>query len=162
MKRIALAGILLAGIRASSAASPANETLVFLAGRGRPAVEVSSAELRRIWLGQTTRWPDGHRIALAVRPASFPAGRLFYGRVAVMSEIDFSRLWLGILFRGDAESAPRVIGPTEEVRRFLAGGPEGLAFLLSGEVDRRDSEKALRIDGKLPGDAGYPYRFGAR
>ncbi len=162
MKRVVLAGILLAGVGASAAAPARNETLVFLAGKGRPPAAMSSAELRRIWLGQATRWPDGRRIVLAVRPASLPAGRLFYERVAAMSEIDFSRLWLGILFRGDAESAPRVIGPADDVRRFLAGGPDRLAFLLSGEIDRHDADRPLRIDGKYPGDAGYAYRLEGR
>jgi hypothetical protein len=161
MKRIALAGILVAGIRASAAA-PAKETLVFLAGKGRPPAAVTSADLRRIWLGQTTRWPDGRRIVLAVRPAATPAGSLFYDRIAGMNEIDFSRLWLGILFRGDAESAPRVIGPPEEVRRFLLRGPDGLAFLLSSEIDPRDPAPPIRIDGKEPGEPGYPCRFEAR
>ncbi len=156
MRRLALALILLGGVRASAGA-PGRENLVFVAGKGRPAPSISSADLRRIWLGRTTRWPDGRRIVLAVRPASTPAGRFFYGKVIDMSEIDFSRLWLGILFRGDAESAPRVIGPADEVRRFLARVPDGLAFLLSSEVDR--DTKPLRLDGREPGEPGYPYRI---
>ena len=161
MRRLALVLTVLAAARASAGA-PAKEDLLFFAGTGRPAPSMTSAELRRIWLGQTTRWPDGRRIVLAVRPGSTAAGRFFYERVAEMPEIDFSRLWLGILFRGDAESAPRVIGPAEEVRRFLARGPDALAFLLSSELDRNaPAMRPLRIDGKDPGAPGYPYRIEA-
>ena len=149
--------LLLAGIAALADAAPRRDALVFVCGN-RAAPAVSSADLRRIFLGRTTRWPDGRRIVLAVRPASTAAGRAFYGRVAEMSEIDFSRLWLGNLFRGDVESAPRVIGPADEVRRFLAQTPDGLTVLLSSEIDPRDPAiRPVPVDGHLPGSPGYPY-----
>lgn len=150
--------LLLAAAAAVAEAAPGRDALVFVRGGRAGAPAVSSAELRRIFLGQTTRWPDGRRIVLAVRPASTAAGRVFYARVAEMSEIDFSRLWLGNLFRGDAESEPRVVGPAEEVRRFLARTPDGIAFLLASEIDPRDPAiRPLTIDGREPGASGYPY-----
>ncbi|HKB70466.1 MAG TPA: hypothetical protein VKH46_06440 [Thermoanaerobaculia bacterium] len=157
MPRRIIAVLLLAGA-ARAAAPPPKDELVFVAGTARPPAAISSSDLRRIYLGRTTRWPDGRRIVLAVRPAATAAGRIFYDRVAGMSEIDFSRLWLGVLFRGDAETAPRVIRDAADVRRFLARTPDGLAFLLSSELDPRDSaRRPLRIDGRDPGTAGYPY-----
>jgi len=153
-KRPLLALLLLAG---SVRAAPKDE-LVFVAGKPRPPAAISSSDLRRIYLGRTTRWPDGRRIVLAVRPAATAAGRIFYDRVAGMSEIDFSRLWLGVLFRGEADSAPRVIERAEDVLKFLDRTPDGLAFLLSSELDPRDpARRPLRIDGRDPGTAGYPY-----
>ena len=157
MPKRALALLLVAGA-ASALGAPPKDALVFVAGRERPSTALSSSDLRRIYLARMTRWPDGRRIVLAVRPPSTAAGRLFYDRVAEMSEIDFSRLWLGALFRGEADSAPRVIARADEVRKFLDRTPDGLAFLLSSELDPRDrAPRPLRIDGRDPGTAGYPY-----
>ena len=149
--------LLLAGWAALANAAPRKDALVFACGN-RIAPALSSADLRRIVLGRTTRWPGGRRIVLAVRPASTAAGRAFYARVAEMSEIDFSTLWLGNLFRGDVDSEPRVIGPADEVRRFLAQTPDGLTVLLASEIDPRDPAiRPIPVDGHLPGAPGYPY-----
>jgi hypothetical protein len=113
-----------------------------------------------MYLGQITRWRDGHRIVLAVRPAATPAGKTFFDRVVEISEIDFSRLWLGILFRGDAVNAPRVVSGVEDLKRFLARTPDALGFLLASEWDVRDpSIHAWVVDGSAPGSPAYPYRL---
>lgn len=135
------------------------DALVFVSRHG-PETGVSSRDLRRIYLGQTTRWRDGHRIVLAVRPATTPAGKAFFDRVVQISEIDFSRLWLGILFRGDAASAPRVVSGADDLKRFLARTPDALGFLLASDWDARDTSiRAWAVDGALPGTPAYPYRL---
>jgi hypothetical protein len=113
-----------------------------------------------MYLGQITRWRDGHRIVLAVRPATAPAGKAFFNHVVQISEIDFSRLWLGILFRGDAANAPRVVSGADDLKRFLARTPDALGFLLASEWDPRDSSiRAWAVDGALPGTPVYPFRL---
>jgi hypothetical protein len=113
-----------------------------------------------MYLGQITRWPDGHRIVLAVRPGTTPAGKAFFDRVVQISEIDFSRLWLGILFRGDAANAPHVAPGADDLKRFLARTPDALGFLLASEWDARDpSFRVWAVDGALPGTTAYPYRL---
>lgn len=141
----------------AGAASPAGDALVFVVGASARPAAVSSADLRRMYLGQILRWPDGRRIFLTVRPSATAAGEAFFRRVAQMSEIDFSRLWMGALFRGEADAPPRVIGPIDELKRFLAKNTDALGFLLSSEIDDHSELRVLRVDGKLPDAAGYPY-----
>ena len=161
MRRSLLAGLLLAANPAAAAAS-GSDALVFVVGARRQPIAVSSAELRKVYLGKTTRWPDGRRIVLAVRPARTAAGKIFFDRVVEMSDIDFSRHWLGVLFRGEAVAAPRVISGADEVRRLLARTPDALAFLLSSELDAGDTSlRPLAIDGRSPGSPSYLYRVRA-
>jgi len=148
---------LAAGIDLASGA-PASDALVFAVSAKPPATDLSSADVRRVYLGQTSRWKDGRRIVLAVRPANIRVGRYFFDRVMRMSDIDFSRLWLGTIFRGEAVSAPRVLSRADEVRRFLWRSPDGLAFLLASELDAQDASiRPLRIDGAAPGERSYPF-----
>jgi len=155
-----LLAILLAAAASRVSGAPPSDALVFVVARGRSETGVSSGDLRRIYLGQITRWKDGRRIALAVRPSTTRAGKIFFDRVVEVSEIDFSRRWLGILFRGDAMSAPRVVSGAEDLKRFLERAPDGLGFLLASEGDARDpSIRVLTVDGSAPGAPGYPYRL---
>jgi hypothetical protein len=161
MRRSLLAGLLLAANPAAAAAS-GNDALVFVVGARSQPIAISSVELRKVYLGKTTRWADGRRIVLAVRPADTAAGKIFFDRVVEVSDIDFSRHWLGVLFRGEAVAAPRVISSADEVRRFLARTPDALAFLLSSELDAGDvSVRPLLVDGRAPGNPSYPYRVHA-
>jgi hypothetical protein len=145
---------------ASRAVGAPRDALVFVSQRGRPETGITSGDLRRMYLGQLTRWRDGHRVVLAVRPDRTLAGKTFFDRVVEMPEIDFSRLWLGILFRGDAVNAPRVVSGADDLKRFLARTPDALGFLLASEWDAADpSMQALAVDGSAPGAPAYPYRL---
>lgn len=161
MRRFFLAALVLSGgLRPAAAASA--DALVFVVGASSRPAAASSADLRRMFLGERLRWPDGRRIFLAVRPAATPAGKAFFARVARMSEIDFSRLWLGALFRGEADAPPRVVGPLDELKRFLAKNADALGFVLSSELDDPSGVRILRVDGRLPDEPGYPYAVPGR
>jgi ABC-type phosphate transport system substrate-binding protein len=142
------------------AAGAPTDSLVFAVPVRQSTTKLSSAELRQICLGRITRWKDGRRIALAIRPSATRAGRAFFDRVVQMSDIDFSQNWLGIIFRGEAAASPRVLGSSEEVKRFLLRSPGGLAFLLASELDPEDSSvRLLSLDGARPDDASYAFRL---
>jgi len=130
--------ILLATV--AGAAEPQHASVSFLVSAANPARNVSSGDLRRIFLGQITRWNDGHRIILFVGPPDSESARLFFDRVVRMSDIDYSQWWLGAVFRGRAANAPRVI---------------------AGVVTPPPVEPGvavLTIDGKEPSDLQYPVR----
>lgn len=145
---------------ASRAVGAPPDALVFVSPRGRAETGITSGDLRRMYLGQLTRWRDGRRVVLGVRPGRTPAGQAFFDRVVEMPEIDFSRLWLGILFRGDAVNAPRVVSGADDLKRFLARTPDALGFLLASEWGAGDpAMQALAVDGSAPGAPAYPYRL---
>ena len=156
----AAAALLGAGSRSPDRPAAARrDALVFaVAARGGGAPAFSSAELRRVFLGELTRWKDGRRIALALPPAGSPAGRALYARVVRMSDIDYSQHWLGLIFRGEAVAPPRVIPAPEEMKRLLARSPDTLGVLLASDVGSRETSfQLLAIDGAVPGTATYPY-----
>lgn len=142
-------------------ARAADDPVVFVVSARSHIVEISSAQLQRVFMGRVTRWANGRRIALAVRPASSAVGHAFFERIVHMSDIDFSHMWLGIVFRGEAATAPRVVDSAEGVGLFLLRNPDGLVVAFNSELDSHDgTERPLSIDGKQPADPGYPFRGG--
>jgi hypothetical protein len=146
----------LAALRPADAARP--RVVIFVVSARQEAPVLSTTDLRQIFLGRITRWKSGQRIQLATRPESTPAGRAFFERVVEMSDIDYSRLWLGIIFRGEAMSSPRVLPSPGDVLRFLARVPDGLSFLLDSELPAGTAVRPLRIDGRSFEDPSYPFR----
>lgn len=141
------------------AAVPRREALVFITSKDQVTTNLSSSEVRDIYLGRTTRWKNGHRITVVVRPATTAAGRVFLQQVVRMSEIDFSQNWLGVVFRGEASSPPRATAPVDAVRKLIAGNADAIAFVLSSELVAEDESliRALAIDGRTREEEAYPY-----
>jgi ABC-type phosphate transport system substrate-binding protein len=157
---LAAAATILPATDVRSAAGSPSDALVFVVSARRPTTRLSSAELRQISLGRITRWKDGRRIVLAIRPAATPAGGAFFDHVVQMSDIDFSQNWLGIIFRGEATAPPRVLKSSEEVKRFLSKSSDALAYLLASELEPGDTSiRRLIIDGVRPDEPSYPLRL---
>lgn len=135
------------------------ESLVFITSKEQVTTSLSAAEVRNIYLGRTTRWQNGHRITVIVRPATTAAGRTFLQQVVRMSEIDFSQNWLGVVFRGEASAPPRVVAPSDAVRKLVAGNADAIAFVLSSELTAEDDAviRTLSIDGRTRDEEAYPY-----
>jgi ABC-type phosphate transport system substrate-binding protein len=133
---------------------PPRTNVSFIVSSKRATRDLSSAELRRIFLGQTSRWRDGHRIVLFVRPSNTPEGRLFLDRVVHVSDIDYSQWWIGAVFRGEAASVPRVIETTESMVKAVAANDDAIGFV--GTPPNTADVSVLTIDGTPPSDAGYP------
>ena len=133
---------------------PPRTSASFIVSSKRATKNLSSAELRRIFLGQTSRWRDGHRVTLLVRPSNTPEGRLFLDRVVHMSDIDYSQWWIGAVFRGEAASLPRVIETSEGMVKAVASNEDAIGFI--GSPPNSADVSVLTIDGKQPDDPAYP------
>src|ERR1700759_82191 len=103
---ILTAAVLFASGRVAS--EPPLQSVAFVVAAGQSVRNLSLGDLRRIYLGQITRWRHGHPIVPLVSPPDVPEGRIFLDRVVRMSDIDYSHFWIGAVFRGEAAVAPRV------------------------------------------------------
>jgi hypothetical protein len=71
-----------------------------------------------------------------------------------MKAEDLKPFWLGKIYRGELTAAPRVLASDAGVKQAVAGDPRAIGYVDSVLLD--PSVKALRVDGKLPGEPGYP------
>lgn len=140
---------------APAAGAPPQRAISIIVSSRNPVRRLSTADLRRIFLGQTTRWPNEHPIVIFLWPPASPDGRLFLDRVVHLSEIDYSQSWIGAVFRGEVAAVPRIISGRKAMLQRVAGDADAIGFLPStGWHD--DSVAVVAIDGKRPSDAGYP------
>lgn len=118
-----------------------------------PQSNLRSEDLGRILRQEQQRWKSGGRIYLVFQGSGSPAREVVLRRVLRMDDLELKQFWLGKLYRGEIPSFPRVAPSDAAVRRLVGLAPQALGFLDASAVD--GTVKVLRIDGKLPGQAGY-------
>jgi hypothetical protein len=137
-----------------AAAEVVQHRLLVIVSPSQPITDISLADLRRVYLGQLSRWPTRHRIVVVVPSPRSPEGTLFIKRVINMAELDYSQYWIGAVFRGQAAAAPLVAASPAEAKRFVASQPDAIAVIADVVTD--SSVRVLTVDGKPASAADYP------
>jgi ABC-type phosphate transport system substrate-binding protein len=143
----------------SAAASPfadqgnPTEPLVIVVNRSNPVNELSFDELRRIFLGTRSHWPNGRRITLVMREPGEPERKTVLRDVCGMNEDQFKNHFVHGLFTGEILVSPKILASPVGVRKFIFNVPGAIGYLRVSDVD--DSVKVVRIDELLPDDKGY-------
>ena len=138
----------------AAAGRPRSAGVAIVVHPSTPVSDISLPELRRIFRGEQATWPNDDPIVLLVR-TPLPAEReVVLGRIYQMSDTELRQFWLGRIFRDPTATGPRVVSDTDTARRLLASLPGAISFLPADQVG--PGMRVLRIDGKLPGEPGYP------
>jgi hypothetical protein len=73
-----------------------------------------------------------------------------------MTEAQFRQYWIAKVFRAEAATGPKVVYSSEMATELVSAIPGAVTFVDAAQVPK--DLKVIRIDGKLPGEKGYPLR----
>lgn len=124
-----------------------------------PDVDVetlSFAQLRKIFLGEQQYWGDRRKITLLVRAPEAYERDVVLRRIYEMSEDQYRQYWIAKIFRSELTSGPKVVYTSDMAGDLVVALPGSITFMRAGDV--QGDLKVVRVDGKLPGEAGYPLR----
>jgi ABC-type phosphate transport system substrate-binding protein len=116
--------------------------------------DLTFAQLRRVFLGEQQFWSGRDRITLLVRAPQAPEREVVLNRIYRMNESQYQQYWIAKLFRAEVASGPKIVYSSEMANELVTGIPGAITFLPASAVS--SGVKVLRIDGKLPGEPGYP------
>jgi ABC-type phosphate transport system substrate-binding protein len=136
------------------------ESLVIIVNRENPIENISMSDLRTIFLGERSHWPNGRRITLVMMEPGQSERDTLVRDVCRMSESDLRRRYLQGLLTGEVLVSPKTLATPIGVRKFVFNVPGAVGYLRPEDVD--DSVKVIRIDGHLPGDPEYPLKIEER
>lgn len=141
---------------APQATNPAEQSLAIVVNQSNSIENLSTQELRTIFLGERSHWPNGRRITLVMMEPGQPERRAVLREICRMSENDFTRHFLQGLFTGEVFVSPKTLATPVGVRKFVFNVPGAIGYVRAGDVD--DSVKVIRVDGHLPEDKEYSLR----
>ena len=136
------------------------ESLAIIVNRDNPVENLSMAELRTVFLGERSHWPNGRRITLVMMEPGQPEREAVVRDICRMSDSDLRRRYLQGLLTGETLVSPKTLASPVGVRKFVFNVPGAIGYVRPGDLD--DSVKVIRIDGHLPSDAEYPLKIEER
>jgi phosphate transport system substrate-binding protein len=124
--------------------------------RDLPVDALTIGELRRVVLGDREFWPASVRITLLLRAPVAHERDVVLKNLCQMTEAQFRQHWIGKVFRADTALAPKIVYSTAMAVDLVNRIPGAITFVEASGVGR--GVKVVRIDGRLPGEQGYPLR----
>lgn len=121
-----------------------------------PVNNLSLAEVRKIFLGDRQYWTANIPVVLLMRAPVARERDVVLKTIYQMSESRFKQYWIAKIFRAESASAPKVVYSNDMANELVTAIPGAIAFIDSRDV--KPGTKVVRVDGLLPGDAGYPLR----
>ena len=95
-------------------------------------------------------------VVLLVRAPVAKERQVVLKTIYQMSESQFKQFWVAKIFRSEAVSAPKIVYSSDMTNQLVSAVPGSIAFMEAKAVG--PGLKVVKIDGRLPGEAGYPLR----
>ena len=121
---------------------------------GVPEENLDMKQVRRLLMGERQFWTSGLRVTLLVRAPVAHERAVLLKKVYKMSEAQFRQFWIGKVFRAETSAGPKIVYSNQMAAQLVQAIPGSLTFVDASAVP--PGARVLKIDGKLPGDPGYP------
>src|SRR5215470_18177524 len=135
----------------------AEDSLAIVVNRSNPVDSLSFPELRKIFMGEQDHWSNGRRITVVMMEPGRVERQAVLAQIYKMDEKDFNQYFLHNMFTGELHAAPKALGSSTEVLKFVFNIPGDIGYLQPTEG--HDSVKVVRIDSRLPGEKDYAIRL---
>jgi ABC-type phosphate transport system substrate-binding protein len=147
--------VLLSGAINVHAQSKLNDVAVVV-NPAAPVNDLSLSEARKIFRGDKQYWSTDMPIVLLVRNPPSRERDVILKKLYSMTESEFKQYWIAKIFRAEATTGPKIVYSNSMAADLVSVIPGAIAFMSAKDVN--PSLKVVKIDGRLPGEPGYPLR----
>ena len=130
--------------------------LAIIVAPGSKLTNISGADLRRVFESERLTDPDGNRLIALNHPPKTPDRVGFDQTILGRDPDETGRFWIDRKIRGGS-GPPRTVESLATLRRVVEKLPGAIGYIRPGQLS--NEVRAIRVDGKLPEDSGYPVRY---
>src|SRR5271169_3555078 len=134
-----------------------HQALAIIVNRSNPVENLSFGELRKIFMGERSRWPSGHRVVVTMMEPGNSERDTILRTVYDMNENGYRDYFFRGTYTGDVPASPKTLSSPIILRKFVFNTPGAIGYLRASDVDA--SVKVVSINGRLPEDLDYTIRI---
>lgn len=149
---LVLAGLTLAGYRAFAQQAD----VAVIVNPGNPVDSITSADLRKLFMGDKASWGGGLAATPFVRSAPAHDRDVLLKVVLKMTDAQYQEYWIKKVYSGGAAHEPLAVMSTSMQLDAVRSQKGGIALVSASEV--KDGVKVIKVDGLMPGAPGYPLK----
>ena len=132
-------------------------SLVVVVNKANATESLSTAQLRKLVLGDVRGWPDRKPVTLVARDFSSKTFECVLSMIVRQSPAEYRRYVMNAEFRGEEPMAIQTADSAATAARIVAGSQGAIAIVEASALAAIGSAvKVVRVNGKAPGEAGYP------
>jgi len=156
-KRLLLVlGVLAACLPVELRAQAKASDMAVIVNASTPVSELSLAEVRRVFRGDRQYWTKDVPVVLLIRAPQSRERNVILKTLYGMTESQFKQYWIAKIFRAEATTAPKIVYSNDMAEELVSVIPGAIAFI--PEADVKQGFKVVKIDGRMPGEPGYPLK----
>jgi hypothetical protein len=130
----------------------AGKPLVVIVSVATPIRDITTALLRRAFLGEAAEYAAGKRLIPINNPLSTPARVSFDRKVLSLEPQEVGRFWIDRRIR-DQSGPPKTVPSADLALRVVMSLPGAISYIYPDQVN--DKVRALTVDGKTSESPGY-------
>jgi ABC-type phosphate transport system substrate-binding protein len=131
--------------------------LAVVVPRNNPTDGLSMAQLRKLVLGDVHTWPDKSNVTLVATDPDSPVFKCLLSAVVRMSSQEYRKYIMSAEFRGDEPLRAKTVDSSPTAVKVVSGFTGAITVVEANSLAAlAGSVKVLSINGKKPGEAGYP------
>lgn len=120
--------------------------------------EVSISDLKKIFKAERHFWGKDEKIKLIMRPIDSIETKVLLEEIYEFKPYELERFWLKQIYNVKIEEPPPTIRSASIVNALVGQLQGAIAPIEVGHVSELPMIKILKIDGKMPGEDGYPLK----
>lgn len=148
-----IACVVFVALSLGAATTSATVSLVAIVSENSRLTDIDANDLRRIFLGYAQIDPDGRTMIPLNHPPGAVTRARFDRALLGFDPDDAAKYWVDQRIRG-AKLPPRSASPEHLLQRVVAKLPGAISYVPAGSL--LPGVRALTIDGRAAGQAGYP------
>jgi hypothetical protein len=115
------------------------------------------AQLRKLILGDVRTWPDRKAVMLVSREISSDVFKCVLSSIVRMSDAEYHRYVMSTEFRGGDPLTVKTVSSGVMAAKAIASLVGSFGVIQTSELPAiGDTVRVVRVNGKEPGEAGYP------
>ena len=124
-----------------------------------PVSDISYNELKQILEARKQYWGNGERITLIFKSIVSNETRTLIDMVYKIKYDEFDKYWFLKVYNNKIMEFPKILHSTGTINILVSEISGAIAFIGVTEVSKRGNIKILKINGKMPGEDGYPFNI---
>lgn len=140
----------------------AGDAIVVIVNVANPIDNLSTAELKKLFLSDRSHWDTGKSVAPVIIVAGAAERTAFLKIVCSMNDGDFNKYFLQAAFTGKSATPPKEVSSSGAIKSFVGSSPGAIGFVKAMDFHGDGSDggvRAVKIDGAAASDASYKLRM---